>query len=313
MKKIAFIFPGQGSQYVGMGKSFYDRSDAARRAYEEANDSLGYDIRKLSFEGPQAELDLTENTQPALLAASVAAMRVLRENSDAVPGCLAGHSLGEYTALVVAGALCFGDAVRLVHLRGKFMQESVLEGAGKMCAVLGLSVKDVLEVCKSASLEGGIVVPANINSPEQIVVSGHTGAVERAASIAKERGAKKVIPLQVSAPSHSPLMVRAAERLKMELDKITFKSFGVPVLTNVEASPADPARIKELLALQLISPVRWVDIIRRMKTDGISDIFEIGPGKVLSGLVRRIEKNINLMSLNEMGDMEKVLGALNAP
>ncbi len=312
IKNIAFVFPGQGSQYVGMGKSFYDHFDVARTTYEEADDSLGYDLARLSFEGPQAELDRTENTQPALLAASVAAMRALRERTDAAPACLAGHSLGEYTALVVAGALDFKEALRLVRLRGRFMQESVPDGTGRMCAILGLGVEDVFEVCKSASLEGDVVVPANINSPEQIVISGHSGAVERAASIAKERGAKRVIPLQVSVPSHSPLMAGAAERLGAELERLEFRSLAVPVLTNVEASAADPTKLKELLVRQLTSPVRWVDIISRMKADGVSEIFEIGPGKVLSGLVKRIDKDMHPLNLSETGDMEKVLGALNA-
>ncbi len=313
MKKIAFVFPGQGSQCIGMGKSFYDRSKAARLAYEEANDSLGYDIRRLSFAGPQEELDRTEYAQPALLTASIAAMRVLRENTDIRPSCLAGHSLGEYTALVVSGALAFGETVKLVNQRGKFMQESVPEGVGKMCAVLGLSVDDVFEVCRRASGDDGVVVPANINSPEQIVISGHSAAVERAALIAKERGAKRVIPLQVSVPSHSPLMARAAELLRTELYKIAFKSMSVPVITNVEASEAAPSRLKELLTLQLTSPVRWVDTIRSIKTGGVRDIFEIGPGKVLSGLTKRIEKEMNPHNVSEMCDIEKAMGALNAP
>ncbi len=310
MKRIAFVFPGQGSQCLGMGKSFYDRHAVAKKIFEEANDALGYDIKKFSFEGPQEELDRTENTQPALLTASIAALRVLRENSDCIPACLAGHSLGEYTALVAAGSLDFRDAVRLVRLRGKFMQESVPEGTGRMCAIIGLNVDEVFHICAEATVEDDVVVPANINSPEQIVISGHAGAVERAAAIAKEKGAKMVIPLRVSAPSHSPLMAKAAERLRGELDKLEFKNFSVPVLTNVEATAADLGSIKDLLERQLTSPVRWVDIIKRMKKDNIESILEIGPGRVLSGLVKRIEKGINSFNLSEAGDMEKVLDAL---
>lgn len=313
MNRLAFVFPGQGSQCVGMGKTFFDVHPAARQTFEEANEVLGFDIKKLSFEGPQQDLDRTENTQPALLVASIAALRVLNEKAKLNPVCLAGHSLGEYTALVAAGVLDFREAVRLVHLRGKFMQESVAEGTGKMCAILGLDIDTVTTVCESASIDAATVVAANINSPEQIVISGHTAAVDIAANLAKERGAKRVIPLQVSAPSHSPLMEKAAERLYSELEKITFRDFNIPVLTNVEAEPVtDRNRVRELLTRQLTSPVRWVDIIRRMKRDNIDCILEIGPGKVLTGLIKRIEKDINCLNLNEAGELEKVLGALRA-
>lgn len=313
MSRYAFVFPGQGSQHVGMCKGLHDQSEAARKTFEEANESLGFDLRKLAHEGPQEELDKTEITQPALLTASIAALRALREKFDAAPVSLAGHSLGEYTALVAAGALDFRDAVRLVHLRGRFMQESVPQGVGKMCAILGLDIESVKTVCESATIDAAVVVPANINSPEQVVISGHAAAVDIAANYAKERGAKRVVPLQVSAPSHSPLMEKAAERLAAELKKIEIKRPSVTVLTNVEAAPiTEGSDIRELLKLQLTSPVRWVDIIRRMKKDGVDTIVEIGPNKVLTGLIKRIEKEINGVNLNEPADIEKVAAALKA-
>lgn len=311
MSKVAIVFPGQGSQYVCMGKTFHDDFEVARRTYEEANEALGYDIARLSFVGPQEGLDRTENTQPALLTAGIAAYRALSEKVKITPLYFSGHSLGEYTALVAAGVIEFKDAVRLVHLRGKYMQESVPEGVGKMCAVLGLDLADVTTICDTASIDAARVVPANINTPEQIVISGHAAAVDLAANLARERGAKKVVFLSVSAPSHSPLMERAAERLDAELKKVKFGRFSAPVLTNVEAEPTtDPSRVRELLKLQLTSPVRWVDIIQRMKRDGVTRIIEVGPGKVLTGLVKRIDKEITSVSLNETGDMEKVLEAL---
>ncbi|MBI5644233.1 MAG: ACP S-malonyltransferase [Deltaproteobacteria bacterium] len=311
MNKIAFVFPGQGSQSAGMGKSFYDSFAAAREVYDEANDLLGYDLKKLSFEGPQAELDKTENTQPALLTASIAALRVLNDNVKITPECLAGHSLGEYTALVAAGALDFSDAVKLVHLRGRFMQESVPFGTGKMCAVLGLDIDTVKAICASASSGAATVVPANINSPEQIVISGHSAAVDLAAGLAKERGAKRVIPLQVSAPSHSPLMESAARKLDEELKKIDFREPSAPVVTNVEAETIkDRSEIRTLLTRQLTNPVRWVDIIRKMKRDGVDAIIEIGPNKVLTGLVKRIEKEMNTFNLSEAGDLDRIAGEL---
>jgi len=311
MSDIAIVFPGQGSQFVCMGKTFYDDFDAARKTYEEANDALGYDIARLSFEGPQSGLDRTENTQPALLTAGIAAYRALGARVQLNPRYFAGHSLGEYTALVAAGVIEFRDAVRLVRLRGKFMQESVPEGVGKMCAILGLGLEAVTSICDSASLDAARVVPANINTSEQIVISGHAAAVDIAAGLAKERGAKRVVPLPVSAPSHSPLMENAASKLDSELGRIRFSSFTAPVVTNVEAEPlTDPSRVRELLKLQLTSPVRWVDIIKRMRADGVGTVIEVGPGKVLTGLVKRIDKEINALSLSESGDMDGVLEAL---
>lgn len=311
MSKLAFVFPGQGSQYVGMGKSFYDGFTAARRTFEEADEIFGYKISRLIFEGPKEGLDLTENTQPAILIASVAALRVLREKTDARPCLLAGHSLGEFTALVASGALAFSDAVRLVHKRGRFMQASAPPGTGKMCAILGLDIDAVSVICESASMDAAVAVPANINSPEQIVISGHAGAVDIAAGLARERGARMVVPLQVSAPSHSPLMEQAAKRLDEELRGITLYNMDVPVVTNVEAEPVtDPSRIRELLTRQLVSPVRWVDIIRRMKKEGVGRIVEIGPNRVLTGLVKRIDKEIAAFNLNEASDIDKVVEAV---
>lgn len=311
MAKTAFVFPGQGSQSVGMSKSIFDSSEGARAAFAEASDSLGLDVATLSFEGPSGLLDRTEYTQPALLTASIATLRALKEKTGFVPECLAGHSLGEYTALVASGALDFKDAVKLVHLRGKYMQESVPAGVGKMCAILGLDLATVQLICDSATLDTAQVVPANINSPEQIVISGHAAAVDIAANMAKDKGAKRVIPLQVSAPSHSPLMEKASQRLGEELEKVDIKGLNIPVYTNVEAEPLkDSSKIRELLCLQLTSPVRWVDIVRAMKANGIDTMVEVGPGKVLTGLAKRIEKDINAVSLSEAADMEKVLGVI---
>jgi [acyl-carrier-protein] S-malonyltransferase len=214
---------------------------------------------------------------------------------------------------VAAGSLDFREAIRLVHLRGVFMQESVPAGVGKMCAIIGLSLPDIQVICDSASIDAAQVVPANINSPEQIVISGAAAAVDIAAGMAKDRGARMVVPLQVSAPSHSPLMENAAERLASELDKITIKDPATPVYTNVEAEPlTSKARIKELLCLQLTSPVRWVDIVRQMKADGAVTVVEVGPGKVLTGLVKRTEKDLNTLNLKDAADLEKVVGALGA-
>lgn len=313
MLKTAFVFPGQGSQSMGMAKSFHDSFDTAKKAFDQASAVMGLDMAKLCFEGPEELLNRTEYTQPALLTASIATLRVLYEKTSFRPAFFAGHSLGEYTALVAAGSLDFREAIRLVHLRGVFMQESVPAGVGKMCAIIGLSLPDIQVICDSASIDAAQVVPANINSPEQIVISGAAAAVDIAAGMAKDRGAKMVVPLQVSAPSHSPLMENAAERLALELDKITIKDPATPVYTNVEAEPVTSKdRIKELLCLQLTSPVRWVDIVRQMKADGAGTVVEVGPGKVLTGLVKRTEKDMNTLNLKDAADLEKVVGVLGA-
>lgn len=316
MKKIAFVFPGQGSQYVGMSKSFYDDCPAAKEAFNEADTALGSGLTKLVFEGPEPLLGLTENTQPALLVASIAALRALEERCkdngvELTPAFLAGHSLGEYTSLVAAGSLALNDAVRLVSLRGKFMQEGVPKGTGKMSAIIGLDIETVERICRSATINAAEVVPANINSPAQVVISGHTAAVEIAERYASEEGAKRVIPLQVSVPSHSPLMSGAAERLAGELDKVFFAQLATPVISNVEAEPVEGAeRVRELLTAQLTSPVRWVDTIRKMKSLGVETIIEVGPGKVLSGLTRRIDKTISTANLDNSGDLDGIMDIL---
>ena len=293
---VAIIFPGQGSQFPGMGKNFVDDFPTARHTFEEANDLLGYNLRKLCFEGPADELNLTQNTQPAILTVSTAIYRVLMEEVELSPRFMAGHSLGEYSALVAARVLDFGDAVKLVSLRGQFMQEAVPDGVGAMAAILGLPLDDVKSLCSKSSMEDSVVVPANINSPEQVVISGNSEAVERACALAKEGGAKRVIPLPVSVPSHSPLIREASERLSQAMETVRFDRQRVPVITNVEAEPlASGEDAKELLLRQLYSPVQWVASIRRMVAEDIDTIVEVGPGKVLTGLVKRIERGVKTL------------------
>jgi len=288
-----------------MGREFYDHFKAAREVFEEADDTLRFSISGLCFYGPEEALKLTENTQPALLTASIAALRALREEKGIEPLLTAGHSLGEYSALVASGAFSFAEAVRGVRLRGKFMQEAVPAGEGSMAAILGMEKEDVENVCEEAS-QGEVLSPANFNCPGQIVIAGHTRAVERAMMIVKQKG-KKAMALQVSAPFHSPLMKPAGVRLREALEEIAVGELRVPVVTNVEASlNMDRERVKPLLVEQVSSPVRWEESMRRMVEEGIEEVLEIGPGKVLSGLMKRIDPKVETKNIEDMESLKKI-------
>jgi [acyl-carrier-protein] S-malonyltransferase len=290
----AFLFPGQSSQKVGMGHALHDADGEARALFAEADAVLGFSLSKLCFEGPEAELTLTANAQPAILTVSVAALRVLRGRTGLVPVAVAGHSLGEYSALVAAGALKFADAVRLVHLRGKFMQEAVPAGTGAMAAILGLGAEEVAAACREAA-GAEVVSPANLNGGGQVVIAGHKAAVERACAAAKARGAKRAVPLAVSAPFHCALMQPAAEKLAGELGRVPFAPLEVPLVSNVDAEPnQDPARARELLVQQVTAPVRWEESVHRLAALGVARAVEVGAGNVLAGLVRRIAPAITV-------------------
>lgn len=297
MAKTAFIFPGQGSQYAGMGKELSDNFKIAAEVFEEADEALGIKLSKLCFEGPEEELKLTANTQPAILAASVAALRVMQSEKGVKADYLAGHSLGEYSALVASGAMSFIDAVRTVRARGTFMQQAVPLGTGTMAAILGVEQAILEEICAEAA-QGEVVSPANFNSPGQVVIAGHVSAVNRAIEIAKARGFRKAMLLPVSAPFHCSLMIPAGEKLAETLATVSLSDFAAPVVTNVEALPnSDSGRVKDLLVRQVSSPVRWESSILCMVDSGVSSFIEIGPGKVLSGLVKRIHKDSTIQNI----------------
>jgi len=303
----AFIFPGQGSQYLGMGKELADNFRVARDVFQEADDILGWRLSRLCFEGPEEDLKLTANTQPAILASSIAVLRVLQAETGMDAGFFAGHSLGEYSALVAAGALCFCDALQIVHLRGKYMQEAVPVGTGAMAAILGVEPDVVHEICSEAA-QGEIVVPANFNSPGQIVIAGHVNAVQRAIETAKSRGYRKAMLLPVSVPSHCSLMAPAGERLSDTLRGIDILPLQAPVVTNVEAKPnSDSQRVKMLLVEQLSSPVLWDASVREMASRGVSRFLEIGPGKVLSGLVKRIDKDARTGNVEDVAGIKAIV------
>jgi [acyl-carrier-protein] S-malonyltransferase len=302
--KTAILFPGQGSQRVGMGRDLALKFDIAKRTYDEADEVLGFALSKLCFDGPEDELTLTKHTQPAILTTSIAVFRVLRERGLAFD-IAAGHSLGEWTALVAAGALELRDAVKLTHLRGTYMQEAVPVGQGAMAAVMGLDLAAVKAVCEKASQPGEPVEPANLNGAGQIVISGHTAAVDRAIPEAKAAGAKRAVRLTVSAPFHCSMMKPAAERLAAALAGVTVSAPSVPVVANVTAEPTqDPARIKELLVQQVTAPVRWEESVQAIAKLGVTKGYELGSGAVLKGLVKRIADTIDVTTIGEPHEVD---------
>jgi len=311
--KLAFVFPGQGSQYVGMGQAIAQAFPAARAALDEADAAVSSGLRKLMFEGPEDELRKTANTQPAILAASVAVHRALVKEAGAsfqAPAFYAGHSLGEYSALVAAGAISLSDGVRAVRARGTFMQEAVPAGEGAMAAILGLDPPQVKEACAEAREQepGKVVEPANYNSPEQTVIAGHASAVDRAIAIAKAKGAKRALPLPVSAPFHCSLMSPVQPRLAEVLGTVQFKQPSAPVIANATAEPnTDPASIVPLLLTQVTAPVRWVETLQRMARSGVDTVIELGPGKVLTGLTRRIDKGLRAYPVEDPAGLATVL------
>lgn len=302
---LALVFPGQGSQEVGMGRDVCETSRAARDVFAAADDALGFALSKLCFEGPEDELRRTEIQQPAILTTCIALLRALEERIAVEPAYNAGHSLGEYAALVASGSLELDDAVRMVHARGRFMQEAVPEGHGAMAAVIGGAESDVTEACRIAAAQTGrVVTPANYNAPGQIVIAGDAAAVEVACARARECGAKRTIPLAVSAPFHCALMAPAAGKLALELARVRFGDARPPIVTNVEAEPnSEGARFAELLRAQVTAPVRFAEMVQRMQSLGVTKLLEIGPGRVLSGLIGRIDRSLARANFSVLADL----------
>lgn len=310
MSKFAITFPGQGSQSVGMLADMAAEYPVIKATFDEASQVLGYDLFDLVMNGPAEELNKTWRTQPALLTSSVALWRVWQQLGGKAPAVMAGHSLGEYSALVCAGALAFTDAVKLVELRGHAMQDAVPEGVGAMSAIIGLENDVIADNCAKAA-QGQVVSPVNFNSPGQVVIAGHKEAVERANVLMKESGAKRALPLPVSVPSHCALMKPAAEKLAVALEAITVSAPVIPVVNNVDvASESEPAAIKDALVRQLFSPVRWTDTVVSMAEAGVELALEMGPGKVLSGLAKRIDKRVEGVAANEPAAVQELVGKL---
>lgn len=308
---FAFVFPGQGSQSIGMLSALAASEDTVQATFAEASAVLGYDLWRLTQEGPEERLNATECTQPAMLAAGIATWRVWQRRGGGTPELVSGHSLGEFTALVCSGALDFATAIDLVRFRGQVMQEAVPQGTGAMAAILGLEDQDVIQVCSEAA-QGSVVEAVNFNAPGQVVIAGETAAVNRAIEAAKARGAKRAVTLPVSVPSHSSLMKSAAERLGERLRQVTFTAPKIRYISAVDAAPhSEPDDIRELLVRQLASPVRWQDTVRAIAAAGVGQIIECGPGKVLNGLNRRIERRPDLQHLS-LDDSASIDAAIQA-
>lgn len=304
---IAYVFPGQGSQYVGMGKELCREYPEAAVIYKKADEALGFPLSRLCFEGPREELNLTANTQPAVLTTSLACLKVLKSVTELVPSAVAGHSLGEYTALVAAGSLMFGDAVRLVHKRGRYMQQAVPVGEGGMAAVLGLSGKQVIKACWEASA-AGVIEAVNLNCPGQVVVAGDTAGLKAVEPLLKEAGARRIVPLSVSAPFHSSLMVPAGRKLAHDLGQVVVADPQIPVVANVSADLVHTGQeVSESLVKQVSSPVRWEESVLKMISLGVDTFIEVGPGKVLSGLVKKINRKVTVLNFADSSSLEKIL------
>jgi len=307
---IAFIFPGQGSQHAGMGKDLADKYPAARQVFEEADTALGFALSALCFDGPAEQLQLTENTQPAILTVSIAALRAAKAEGFPQPDFVAGHSLGEYSALVAAGALSLTDAVKMVRARGRYMQEAVPVGAGAMAAILGADLPLVVSACEEAA-HGQVCSAANINSANQVVIAGDAEAIDRAIVLLKERGARRAMKLNVSAPFHCALMKPAQERLAADLQRIQFEDLTTPLVTNVDAKPVKGgAEARDALVRQVSQPVRWLESVEFLISEGVQSFIEIGPGKVLSGLVRQIDRNLRCVNIEDEASLRAAGEAL---